>query len=86
MLWMEAAHSYPSFCLSVFIILWLLGFQHFQQYHINNAGNMFIFPPNREIKDRLDHPGLRGHRALLGLGGLQGTRARMGPEVSQGYQ
>lgn len=86
MLWMEAAHSHPSFCLSVFIILWLLSFQHIQQYHINNAGNVFIFPPNREIKDRLDHPGLRGHRALLGLGGLQGTRARMGPEASPGYQ
>lgn len=86
MLWMEAAHSHPSFCLSVFIILWLLGFQHIQQYHINNAGNMFIFTPNREIKDKLDHPGLRGHQALLGLEGLLGTRARMGPEASLGYQ
>lgn len=86
MLWMEAAHSHLSFRLSVFIILCLLGFQHIQQYHINKAGNMFIFTPNREIKDKLDHPGLRGHRALLGLGGLRGTRARMDPVVSLGYR
>lgn len=41
---------------------------------------------HREIKGKQDRLGLRGRRALLGQGGLQGTQGRMGPEVYLVYQ
>lgn len=45
-----------------------------------------VILPHREIKGKLDHLGLQGHRVLQGQGGLQGTPGKTGPEVYQVYQ
>ncbi|AWO97703.1 Hypothetical protein SMAX5B_016640 [Scophthalmus maximus] len=40
----------------------------------------------KETRGRQDHLAPQGHRALLGLEGLPGTQAKMGPEAFLVYQ
>ncbi|KAG7243316.1 hypothetical protein INR49_011772 [Caranx melampygus] len=58
----------------------LIKSQWIQQYHTIMMLECVTLP-HREIRGKQDHLGLQGHQVLLGQEGLQGTQAKMGPEV-----